>query len=93
MPQGMVKGSRVGPGGRIVGQPRQRQPGSCFQSAKAVQYVKQNDAKMLMVVTYNFAKQPVFGHPKTSLCIKLLLCGGYIKRGGVVMQAGVMGRA
>ncbi|MFL9626822.1 hypothetical protein [Aeromonas jandaei] len=93
MPQGMVKGSRVGPGGRIVGQPRQRQPGSCFQSAKAVQYVKQNDAKMLMIVTFIFAKQPVCGHSKPSLCIKLLLCGGYIKQGDVVMRAGVAVRA
>jgi len=47
MPQDMVMGSRVGPGDRIVGQPGQRQPGSSLQSAKAVQYVKQNDAKLL----------------------------------------------
>ncbi|QWL64476.1 hypothetical protein HQ399_20635 [Aeromonas jandaei] len=52
-----------------------------------------NDAKMLMAVTFIFAKQPVCGHSKPSLCIKLLLCGGYIKQGDVVMRAGVAVRA
>jgi len=47
MPQGMVVGSGSRQRARIVGQPWQRQPGSCLQSAKAVQYVKQNDAIML----------------------------------------------
>jgi len=47
MPQGMVMGSGSCRSTRIVGQPGQWQPGSWSQSAKAVQYVKRNDAEML----------------------------------------------
>ncbi|MCF5763590.1 hypothetical protein K3H47_06435 [Aeromonas veronii] len=43
-------GSRVVPGGRIVSHLGQRQPGSSPQSAKAVQYVKQNDAELLTIL-------------------------------------------